>query len=85
MACLFPDKVDLDSDGNATHRDDTGWTELSLIDRADRHSQFHIDPVQDEPLVLIVRGYPADLAERAAQYLVETTEGWLVPDPRENG
>ena len=75
---LWGRDANLDSDGNSHIRDSRHWTELSLTNRARPSERIDIDPTCDRPLVLKVVGATADLADRAAQWLVSTSEGHLV-------
>ena len=65
---LWGKGVDIDSDGNSESPDSIDWTELTLINRNDDSLRIDIDPKQETPLVLEIRG-PEMLVKLAAEYL----------------
>ena len=69
--------ADIDSDGNSSSPTDSGWTELTVALRPACEERVDIDPVSVDPLVLKVQSTRAELAERAARFLVLQTHGIL--------
>mgnify|MGYP000382978122 CR=1 FL=1 len=65
---LWGKGIDIDSDGNSKTPDSKEWTELTLINRSDDSQRIDIDPAQESPLVLEIRG-PEKLVRLAAGLL----------------
>ena len=61
--------VDFDSDGNSSHANDNQWTELTVIRRSIDRERLDIDPVSENPLVLVISSTSAGLVHEAAQFL----------------
>lgn len=75
---LWGADADIDSDGDSTHPEDAGWTELTLILRASPDRQrVDVVPVSQDPLVLAIRSADASLAARALGYLQEHAGGTI--------
>jgi hypothetical protein len=65
--------ADLDSDGDSSDPEASDWTELTLVNRRDTSERIDVDPVQEAPLVLKVKGTTPKLTEQGARYLASVT------------
>ena len=68
---------DFDSDGNSRNAEDNQWTELTLIRRPDYIERIDIYPISEKPLVLMISSSSSTLAQQAALFLAETTNGTI--------
>ena len=69
--------VPFDSDIDTKDPQSTEWKELTIANRA-AGGRMDVDIVQENPLVLVVRGKDPALVLRAARYLAEHCGGHLV-------
>jgi hypothetical protein len=73
--------TDVDSDGNSRTPDDREWTELYVAKRPECSEVVDVSPASESPLVLAVASDSMDLAERAAKFIANHTNGRLVGAP----
>lgn len=67
---LFGADANVDTDGNSAQPGDTMWTELTVALRSDWESvRVYVDPVSEQPLVLLIRSPKVELLQRAAAFL----------------
>ncbi|CRM21936.1 MULTISPECIES: aspartate/glutamate racemase family protein [Pseudomonas] len=87
-ACLLPDfhsiaehlwgaGCNIDSDGDCSTPEDRHWTELTLILRSYPNERIDIDPVSTAPLTLDIRSSNADLCQRAADFILSVSGGFV--------
>lgn len=62
---------DFKSDGNASHRTDQNWTELTMILRPDWSERIDIDPSPEIPKNIVIHASSEALLEKVYQYLLE--------------
>lgn len=74
---LWGPGVDFDSDGDSTSPDDRRWKELTVELRTSPSERVDIDPVSETPLILKVVASSHSLAQRAAEFLRDRTNGRL--------
>ncbi|MEM8796769.1 MAG: hypothetical protein AAGE61_14475 [Pseudomonadota bacterium] len=75
---LWGNECDFDSDGNADEASAGCWTELTVALRPECRERVDVDPIDDnKPLVLVVRSESADLARKAALFLLSQSGGTL--------
>ena len=72
------------TDGNARHPASREWTDLWIRSREVDASVVEVEPVSEDPLVLVVSSESPDLAARMALFLQEEC-GCLVQSDSENG
>ncbi|HKB59766.1 MAG TPA: hypothetical protein VKC56_06920 [Gallionellaceae bacterium] len=73
----------VDSDGDSRTLEDTQWTELAIELREADEPRVDFDPVSTDPLVLQVRSFSADLAQKVARFIAARSGGVMEPMQRE--
>ena len=66
---LWGEGANIDSDGNSVTPQDTNWTELTLILRANEKKRIEIDPIEGKTGFLIVKSTDEKLAHSVVNYL----------------
>jgi hypothetical protein len=66
---------DIDSDGNSVVPDDRQWTELTVCLRSSPEQRVDIDPLSNDPLILVVRSSDISLCQQTADFIVSVSGG----------
>lgn len=61
--------VDIDSDGDSSHPEDTTWRELTVILRSDCDQRLDIDPTEKDRDIVILRATSQEILEQALDFL----------------
>jgi hypothetical protein len=81
LAFAWGDAADCDTDGNARHPADRGWTELYAQNRSRPSEVFDVTAACEDPLILEVESPVEWLAAAVAHLLAEATAGRVSTDP----
>ena len=66
---------DFDSDGDSSTPGDRQWTELTVCLRSSPEQRIDIDPLSNDPLVLLVRSSDQSLCQQAAEFITTVAGG----------
>ena len=61
--------VDIDSDGDSSHPEDTNWRELTVTLRPDCDQRLDIDPTEKDRDIVFLRATSHEILERALDFL----------------
>ncbi|WP_406698858.1 hypothetical protein V5E97_08230 [Singulisphaera sp. Ch08] len=81
LSFAWGDDADCDTDGNARHPADRGWTELYAQNRSRPEETFDVIAACEAPLVLEVKSPVEWLAAAVAHLLAVETAGRVATDP----
>jgi hypothetical protein len=65
----------IDSDGDSVTPEDRQWTELTVCLRSNPGQRVDIDPISNDPLILVVRSSDQSLCRQTAEFIASASGG----------